>query len=338
MPPSKKIYGLTKMQNRKLLNIAKDVIETETNSLKKLRSSIGKSYEKIIKTILNCKNGKIIVSGVGKSGIIGRKWSATFSSTGTPSFFLDASDASHGDMGQITSNDVVILISMSGESDELKNIIQYASRNKNIKLIGITSIKDSILYKNADINFLLPSVKEAGPGSFVPTSSTTVQVALGDAIAITCMNYKKFGKLDFKKFHPSGSLSIKLKTVEDLMLIKGKIPFVNENVRMKTALRNIEKKGLGALVIRDRYKNTKGILTDGDLKRLSNLKSDFKNLEIKKVMKKKPISVDKDMLVAQALSIMNDKKITSLCVHKNKRKNKTIGFIHIHNILNANIN
>ena len=326
------------MQNRKLLNIAKDVIETETNSLKKLRSSIGKSYEKIIKTILNCKNGKIIVSGVGKSGIIGRKWSATFSSTGTPSFFLDASDASHGDMGQITSNDVVILISMSGESDELKNIIQYASRNKNIKLIGITSIKDSILYKNADINFLLPSVKEAGPGSFVPTSSTTVQVALGDAIAITCMNYKKFGKLDFKKFHPSGSLSIKLKTVEDLMLIKGKIPFVNENVRMKTALRNIEKKGLGALVIRDRYKNTKGILTDGDLKRLSNLKSDFKNLEIKKVMKKKPISVDKDMLVAQALSIMNDKKITRLCVHKNKRKNKTIGFIHIHNILNANIN
>ncbi len=338
MPPSKKIYGLTKMQNRKLLNIAKDVIETETNSLKKLRSSIGKSYEKIIKTILNCKNGKIIVSGVGKSGIIGRKWSATFSSTGTPSFFLDASDASHGDMGQITSNDVVILISLSGESDELKNIIQYASRNKNIKLIGITSRKDSILYKNADINFLLPSVKEAGPGSFVPTSSTTVQVALGDAIAITCMNYKKFGKLDFKKFHPSGSLSIKLKTVEDLMLIKGKIPFVNENVRMKTALRNIEKKGLGALVIRDRYKNTKGILTDGDLKRLSNLKSDFKNLEIKKVMKKKPISVDKDMLVAQALSIMNDKKITSLCVHKNKRKNKTIGFIHIHNILNANIN
>ncbi len=337
MPHSKKIYGLTEMQKKKFLDIAKDVIEIETNSLKKLRSCIGKSYEKIIKTILNCKNGKVIISGVGKSGIIARKWSATFSSTGTPSFFLDASDASHGDMGQITSDDILILISLSGESDELKNIIQYASRNKNIKLIGITSKKNSILYKNANVNFLLPSVKEAGPGSFVPTSSTTVQVALGDAIAITCMSYKKFGKLDFKKFHPGGSLSIKLKTVEDLMFIKGKIPFVNENLKMKIALKNIEKKGLGALVIRDRYNNTKGILTDGDLKRLSNVKSDFKNLEIKKVMKKKPISVDKDMLVAQALSIMNDKKITSLCVHQNNKKNKTIGFIHIHSILNANI-
>jgi arabinose-5-phosphate isomerase len=325
------------MNKKKLIDIAKDVIEIETISLKKLRSSIGKSYEKIIKTILNCKNGKVIISGVGKSGIIGKKWSATLASTGTPSFFLDASDASHGDMGQITSNDVLILISLSGESDELKNIIQYASRNKNIKLIGITSKKNSILYKNADMNFLLPAVKEAGPGSFVPTSSTTVQAALGDAIAITCMNYKKFGKLDFKKFHPGGSLSIKLKTVEDLMLTKNKIPFVNENTTMKIALKNIEKKGLGALVIRDKYYNTKGILTDGDLKRLSNLKSDFKNLEIKKVMKKKPISVDKDMLVAQALSIMNDKKITSLCVHQSNKKNKTIGFIHIHSILNSNI-
>ena len=152
------------MNKKKLINIAKDVIEIETISLKKLRSSIGKSYEKIIKTILNCKNGKVIISGVGKSGIIGKKWSATLASTGTPSFFLDASDASHGDMGQITSNDVLILISLSGESDELKNIIQYASRNKNIKLIGITSKKNSILYKNADMNFLLPSVKEAGPG------------------------------------------------------------------------------------------------------------------------------------------------------------------------------
>ena len=325
------------MNKKKLIDIAKDVIEIETISLKKLRSSIGKSYEKIIKTILNCKNGKVIISGVGKSGIIGKKWSATLASTGTPSFFLDASDASHGDMGQITSNDVLILISLSGESDELKNIIQYASRNKNIKLIGITSKKNSILYKNADMNFLLPSVKEAGLGSFVPTSSTTVQAALGDAIAITCMNYKKFGKLDFKKFHPGGSLSIKLKTVEDLMLTKNNIPFVNENTTMKIALKNIEKKGLGALVIRDKYYNTKGILTDGDLKRLSNLKSDFKNLEIKKVMKKKPISVDKDMLVAQALSIMNDKKITSLCVHQSNKKNKTIGFIHIHSILNSNI-
>ena len=158
------------MKDKKLVSIAKEVIKLELESLKKLQSNINNSYEKIIKTIINCKNGKIIISGVGKSGIIGRKWSATLSSTGTPSFFLDASDASHGDMGQINSNDVVILISLSGQSDELKNIIQYTSRNRNIKLIGITSKKDSILYKNSDVKFLLPNVKEAGPGSFVPTS------------------------------------------------------------------------------------------------------------------------------------------------------------------------
>ena len=251
-----------------IIKIAKEVVKIETASLKKLEANIGKSFEQIIKTIINCKNGKIIISGVGKSGIIGKKWSATLSSTGTPSFFLDASNASHGDMGQITSNDILILISLSGQSEELKNIIQYTSRNKNIKLIGITSKKDSLLYKNSDLKFLLPSVKEAGPGNIVPTSSTTVQVALGDAIAITCMVYKKFGKLDFKKFHPSGSLSIKLKTVEDLMLSGKKIPFVNENVSMKDALVSITKKNLGTLVIRNNRNYTTGILTDGDLKRI----------------------------------------------------------------------
>ena len=322
---------------KNIIKIAKEVVKTETASLKKLEANIGKSFEQIIKTIINCKYGKIIISGVGKSGIIGKKWSATLSSTGTPSFFLDASNASHGDMGQITSNDILILISLSGQSEELKNIIQYTSRNKNIKLIGITSKKDSLLYKNADVKFLLPFVKEAGPGNFVPTSSTTVQVALGDAIAITCMVYKKFGKLDFKKFHPSGSLSIKLKTVEDLMLSGKKIPFVKENITMKDALISISKKNLGTLVIRNNRNYTTGILTDGDLKRINNIKINFKDLKLKKVMKKRPISVDKDMLAAQALSIMNNRKITSLCVHKNNKKNKTIGFIHIHNILNANI-
>ncbi len=324
------------MKEKNIINIAKNVIKIEQDSLKKLKTSIGSQFEKIIKTIVNCKRGKVIISGVGKSGIIAKKWSATLSSTGTPSFFLDASNASHGDMGQITSYDVVILISLSGQSNELKNIIQYTSRNKNIKLIGITSKKDSILYKNSDVKFLLPSVKEAGPGNIVPTSSTTIQIALGDAIAITCMKYKNFGKLDFKKFHPSGSLSIKLKTVEDLMITGSKIPFITENINMKKALKIISKKGYGVLIVRNKFNNTKGILTDGDLKRLSVKKIDYQNFKIKKVMKKNPISVDKNLLAAKALSIMNSKKITSLCVHHNN-KNKTIGFIHIHNILDANV-
>ena len=324
------------MKNKKLQLIAKNVIQDEINALKKIKSSIGNSFNQIVKTILNRKNGKIIISGVGKSGIIGKKWAATFSSVGIPSFFLDASNASHGDMGQITSNDTVILISLSGQSEELKNIIQYTSRNKTIKLIGITSRKNSILYKNSDIKFLMPYVKEADQGNIVPTSSTTVQLALGDAIAIACMRYNNFGRLDFKKFHPGGSLSIKLKTVSDLMITGNKIPFVQEKILVKDALKILTKKGLGVILIK-KNKITKGILTDGDLKRLSRKFEDFQKLEIKKVMKKNPISVDKDTLAAQALSIMTEKKITSLCIHHGKQKNKTIGIIHIHNILGANI-
>jgi len=324
------------MKNKKIQLIAKNVIQDEIYALKKIKSSIGNSFNQIVKTIINCKNGKIIISGVGKSGIISKKWAATFSSIGIPSFFLDASNASHGDMGQITSNDIVILISLSGQSEELKNIIQYTSRNKNIKLIGITSKKESILYKNSDIKFLLPSVKEADPGNIVPTSSTTVQLALGDAIAIACMRYNNFGKLDFKKFHPGGSLSVKLKTVSDIMFTGNKIPFVQENTTMKDALNVITKKGLGVILIKKRNITT-GILTDGDLKRLNQKFENFQKLKIKTVMKKNPVSIDKNALAAQALSIMNVKKITSLCVHKGNQKNKTVGIIHIHNILKANI-
>ena len=324
------------MKKNKYKNIAKEVIQNEIEGLKKLKSSIGVSFEQIIKAIISCKNGKVIVSGVGKSGIISKKWAATFSSTGTPSFFMDASNASHGDMGQINSNDVVILISLSGSSTELKNIIQFCSRNRSIKLIGITSNKQSILYKNSDIKVLIPNVKEAGPGNFVPTSSTTNQLALGDAIAITCMIAKKFGKLDFKKYHPSGSLGTKLRTVSDIMLTGNKIPFVKHNITMKNALNIISKKGLGVLIVR-KNKFTTGILTDGDIKRISQKNFDFQKVKISTVMKKNPISIEKDALAAKALEIMNTNRITSLCVHNGKRKNITTGIIHIHNILNANI-
>ena len=325
------------MKKNKLKSIAKNVIQDEIYALKKIKSSIGNSFNEIVKTIINCKNGKIIISGVGKSGIISRKWAATFSSIGIPSFFLDASNSSHGDMGQISSYDIVILISLSGQSEELKNIIQYTSRNKNIKLIGITSKKDSTLYKNSDIKFLLPSVKEAGPGNIVPTSSTTIQLALGDAIAITCMRYNNFGKLDFKKFHPGGALSMKLKTVSDLMFIGNKIPFVQENTKMRNALRVLIKKGLGVLIVKNKKNITTGILTDGDLKRLNRKFENFHNLKIKSIMKKNPKSVNKDMLATESLYVMNKNKITSLCVHTGKQKKKTIGIISVHALLSANI-
>ena len=325
------------MQNDRIQKIAKEVIQFEINALNNLKNSINLSLSKVVKLILNCKQGKVIISGVGKSGIIARKWAATFSSTGTPSFFLDATNASHGDMGQITSNDVVILISNSGQSDELKNIIQYTSRNKNINLIGVTSKKDSVLYKNSNVTFQMPPIKEAGPENIVPTSSTTAQLALGDAIAIACMRYKNFTKLDFKKIHPSGNLSIKLKTVSDLMISGKKLPIVSENMKMKKALSIITKKGLGVLIIKKKNGNTTGIITDGDFKRIAQKYSNFENLDLKKIMKKNPITVNKDTLAASALSLMNTKKITSLCVHNGRKFKKTIGLVHMHDILKSNI-
>ena len=317
--------------------VAKEVIETEIQSLKKLKKNIKSSFNKAVQAILNCKKGKVIISGVGKSGIIAKKIASTLSSVGTPSFFVDASACSHGDLGQISSNDVLILISLSGETDELKNIIQYANRNKKIILIAIVSKKNSLLYKASDIKLLLPEVKEAGPSSIVPTSSTIVQLSIGDALAVATMKYKKFGKLDFKKFHPSGSLSIKLKTVEDLMITGKKIPIINENLKMKKALNIITNKKLGVLIVKNSKGSTTGIITDGQIRRASQKNKDLQDLTVSKVMTLNPVSVNADMLAAKALSLMNFKKITSLCVHSKKNKKKTIGIIHIHNILETNI-
>ena len=325
------------MKQNKFKKIAKNVILSEIQSLKKLRNSIDKNFNKVIETITNCKKGKIILSGVGKSGIIAKKISSTLSSVGTPSFFVDASSCSHGDLGQISSNDVLILISNSGESAELKNIIQHANRNKNITLIGIVSRKNSLLYRNSDIKVLLPEVKEAGPGNIVPTSSTIMQLAVGDAIAISTMKQKNFGEKEFKKFHPSGSIGAKLKTVEDLMLKGKRIPLINENLNMRAALKIITKKRLGVLIVHNNLKKTNGIITDGQIRRFSEKKGNLDNLKVKDVMTKSPISIDKDVLAVKALSLMNSKRITSLCVHKDKVKNKTIGIIHIHNILENNI-
>ena len=252
--------------------IAKDVINAEIISLNKLKNSLDLNFKKAVEKILNCKKGKVILSGVGKLGIIAKKISSTLASVGTPSFFVDASSCSHGDLGQISSNDILILISNSGESIELKNIIQFANRNRNITLIGIVSKKNSLLYKASDIKILTPEVREAGPGGIVPTSSTIVQLAVGDAIAIATMKQKKFGQKDFKRFHPSGSLGSKLKSVEDLMLTGKKIPFINENSNMKSALKFISKKKLGVLVARNSKKRTTGIITDGQIRRKSEKK------------------------------------------------------------------
>ena len=283
--------------------------------------------------IAKCQS-KVILCGVGKSGLIATKIAATLASVGTPSFNLSASEASHGDLGMISKKDILILISNSGETVELKNIIQFANRNK-ILLIGIVSKKNSILYKASDIKILTPKVDEAG--GIVPTSSTTTQLAIGDALAIVTMKYKKFGKLDFKKLHPAGSLGAQLKTVEDIMITGNNIPFVSENLKMNKALKILSEKKLGILIVRDRNKKTKGIITDGQIRRYNEKNSNFQSLMVKKIMTKKPISIDKNELAAKALNKMNSKKITSLIVINKTNPSKAIGVIHVHTILQSNI-
>ena len=220
------------MIKKKFIATAREVINLEIKALQKLKKNINKSFTEAVFQIANCQS-KVILCGVGKSGLIASKIAATLASVGTPSFSLAASEASHGDLGMISKKDILILISNSGETSELKNIIQFAKRNK-ILLIGIVSKKDSILYKASDIKLLIPKANEAE--GIVPTASTTSQLALGDSLAIAAMKYKKFGKMDFKKLHPAGSLGAKLKTVEDIMITGKNIPFVNENIEMKKAI------------------------------------------------------------------------------------------------------
>ncbi len=322
------------MNKKKFILEANNVINLEIKALQKLKKSINNSFSKAVIKIARCQS-KVILCGVGKSGLIASKIAATLASVGTPSFSLAASEASHGDLGMISKNDVMILISYSGQTSELKNIIQFTKRNK-IFLIGIVSKKNSILYKTSDIKLLIPQVIEAE--GIIPTSSTTSQLALGDALAICSMKYKKFGKLDFKKLHPAGSLGAQLRTVEDIMLTGNKIPFINENLNMKKGLKFLSRKKLGFLIIQDKQKRTKGIITDGQIRRINEKKENLFNLSAKEIMTKNPISIDKDALAVKALSLMNEKKITSLCVYDKKNKLKTIGILHIHTLLQSSIN
>lgn len=325
------IYGRIKMKNESI-NIGKEVIDLQIKALKKIKIAINDSFSEAVKCISKCKS-KVIICGVGKSGNIASKISATLSSVGTPSFSISANDCSHGDLGKISSEDILILISNSGNTEELKNIIKFAKLNK-VKLIGIVSNKNSYLYKSSNIKILIPEVQDSGY-DIVPTSTTTAQLALGDSLSIATMIKKKFKKLDFKKFHPAGNLGKKLKTANDIMLVNKKIPFENENSLMKDAIKNLEQKKLGFLVITNNQNLISGIFTDGDLKRVMQKKIFSANKKIKEFMTKRPLLVEKDYLATDILKLMNKKKITNVCVYDKTDKKRVIGVIHIHNLLDS---
>ncbi len=323
------ISGHTKMK-KNINEIGNGVVDLQIKALKKLRNTIDKSFNNAVKAIIKCKS-KVIVCGVGKSGKIASKISSTLSSVGSPSFSISANDCSHGDLGRITNQDLLILISYSGNTDELKDLIKYAKINK-INLIGIVSNRESYLYKSANIKLLIPKVEESGLG-IVPTSSTTAQLCLGDALAIASMKQRKFDKLDFKRFHPGGNLGHKLKTASDVMLIKHKIPLVNENEIMINALKILNKKKLGFLVVVNNEGLNTGVFTDGDLKRLMQTKKIINNFKIKQFMTKNPYAVEQDTLATDVLNLMNKRKITNVCVYNKKSRKKTIGVIHIHSLI-----
>ena len=324
------------MNKKNYISLASKAAAIQINEMKKIKRVFNKSFIKAVDLILNCK-GKVIFAGIGKSGLIARKISATFSSVGIPSFFCHPSEALHGDMGQIEKKDILIIMSYSGNTAELNNMLKYANRYR-IKIIGIASKPDSVLIKASDVKLILPKVKEADVTGMVPTSSTSITLLLGDCMATTIIHQKKFSKEKFKVFHPGGNIGRTLLLAKDIM-IKGKsMPVINHNKKFNEALKIMNKKKLGIIIIL-KNKYIEGIVTDGDLRR--EIKNFNKVKDLKKLMTKNPFVVNENMPASKALAIMNEKKITSLLVVSDqhmRKKTKTLkGIIHIHNILKNDI-
>ena len=320
------------MNSKNYINLANKAANIQINELKKVKKVFNNSFVKAVELILNCK-GKVIFAGIGKSGLIARKVSATFSSVGIPSFFCHPSEALHGDLGQIEKKDILIIFSYSGNTSELSKMLKYANRFR-IKIIGIASKSDSVLLKASDIKILVPKVREADVTGMVPTSSTSISLLVGDCLATTVMFKKKFSKDKFKIFHPGGNIGNSLLLAKDIMITGSKMPVINYNRTFKEALREINSKKLGMLVILKK-KFICGLITDGDLRR--EIKKINKKENLENYMTKNPLVVNTNLPASKALAIMEEKRITSLLVVNdkdlNKKNKKLVGIIHIHTLL-----
>ena len=308
------------MNKSKIIKVGKDVINLESVALNKLSKSLDNNFVEAVK-LISQMNSKIIISGVGKSGNIAAKIAASFTSTGIPAIFLNPVDASHGDMGILEKNDVLIILSNSGESHELADLINF-SKKKKIKIISITSTDKSLLAKNSDINLILPSHKEADKLQIIPTTSTTMSLALGDALCCSVLSLRKFDKKSFVELHPGGKIGKKLKTLNDIM--DTDIPFIHSTSSIVEAVLIMTEKKYGCVVVLDNNRKIKGIITDGDLRR-SIAKIDIKK-RATSIMKSKPIVASSDLLISSAIVLMNKHSITSLIVAK---QNKPIGIVNL---------
>ncbi len=308
------------MNKLRIQKVGQDVIKLESMGLANLSKSLGKDFVKAVE-LISKQNGKIIISGVGKSGNIAGKIAASFTSTGIPAIFLNPVDASHGDMGIIEKNDILLILSNSGESHELSDLLKFSKKRK-LKIISITSTNKSLLSKNSDINLILPKHKEADKLQTIPTTSTTMSLALGDALCCAVLSQRKFDKKSFIELHPGGKLGKKLRTLNEIM--DTDIPIISINSNIIDAVLVMTEKKYGCAVVLDKNKNIKGIITDGDLRR------SISKIDIKKkatmIMKSKPIVATGDLLISSAIILMNKYSITSLIVVK---KNKPIGIVNI---------
>lgn len=310
------------------------VLETEARALTKLSQFLNDSFTQAIEMISSAE-GRVIVTGMGKSGHIGKKIAATLASTGTPSFFVHPAEASHGDMGMIVRGDIVLALSNSGEAKELNDLIEYTRRFA-IPLIGITSRPQSTLATRSDIALLLPPCPEACPNGLAPTTSTTMTLALGDALAVTLLEKKGFTEKDFKIFHPGGKLGQQLMKVSEIMHKGAQLPVASENISVTEAVGIITDKGFGCIGLTDAQGRLTGIITDGDIRR--KLSADLLTKAAKDVMTRNPKVASPDMLVAEAMAVMNDlknafRKITCLLVVG--ADGKPVGLLHIHDCLRA---
>ena len=312
--------------NKKIINSANRTLARELSSIKNLKSTFNLNFCRAVNLIYNTK-GKVVITGVGKSAHIGNKISATLTSTGTASYFVHATEASHGDLGSIKKDDCVIAISNSGETSELNNIIKFTKRF-NIKLISITSNSKSILHKNASVGILYKKPIEACPLNLAPTSSTSMSMIIGDCIAIALLELRGFKSNEFKRLHPGGNLGKDLKNLSEVMHTKKELPLAKLDEKMSNALITMTKKSFGCIGVINKKEQIVGIITDGDLRR--KLNSKFFEKKASEVMTKNPTLANKNMLVGEAINLMNTKKITSLFICDKKRP---LGIVHIHDLL-----
>jgi len=306
--------------------VARKVLKDEAEGIALLESFFDENFTLAIKKILEI-SGKVIVTGVGKSGHIGKKISATLSSTGTPSYFVHPTEASHGDMGMVGSEDIIFAISWSGETSELNDIVHFSKQN-NIKLISLTSSSESHLASSADISLILPKATEACPNGLAPTTSTTMQLIVGDAIAICLLNERGFDKDKFKSLHPGGQLGAALSTLEDIMHKEDTIPLLNSGTNMSEALIKISEKGFGCSGV---TKNDEliGIVTDGDLRR--HMGPGLLEKTVDEIMNTNPKTVSQNMLATDALDLINEIGIQGLFIVDEKKH--PLGFIHFHDLI-----